>query len=193
MKPQVVFVLGGPGSGKGTQSKLIESEFGFVHLSAGDLLREERMRPDSQYGELIATYLKEGKIVPVEITCNLLKRSMEEHGWENGKFLIDGFPRNMDNLQGWKKVMNDSVDEKFCLFLECPESVMETRLLARGATSGRTDDNLESIRKRFQVFFDATMPIVENFKINGKLRVVYSDKAVELVWPTVKVLFDQIS
>ena len=190
-KPQVVFVLGGPGSGKGTQSKLIENEFGYIHLSAGDLLREERLRPNSEFGELISTYLKEGKIVPVEITCSLLKRAMEQNGWDGGKFLIDGFPRNMDNLTGWKKVMGDDVEEKFCLFLQCPESVMETRLLARGTTSGRTDDNLESIRKRFAVFIESTMPIVESFKKIGKLRIVESDKAVEIVWPHVKALFTQ--
>ena len=190
MRPQVVFVLGGPGAGKGTQCKLIESEFGFLHLSAGDLLREERARPNSEFGELIETCLKEGRIVPVEITCSLLKRAMEEAG--QNKFLVDGFPRNLDNLTGWKKVMGDSVDEIFCLFLECPEAVMERRLVARGATSGRCDDNLESIRKRFAVFLESTMPIVEHFRGVGKLRMVTSDQPVEIVWPKVKVLFESI-
>ena len=72
-KPQVVFVLGGPGAGKGTQCERIVSNFGFVHLSAGDLLREERTS-GSKDGELIENYIKEGKIVPVEITINLIKK-----------------------------------------------------------------------------------------------------------------------
>lgn len=188
-KPIVVFVLGGPGAGKGTQCKLISDNFGYVHLSAGDLLREERQRPGSEYGELIETYIREGRIVPVEITCNLLKRAMEKSGWTNGKFLIDGFPRNMDNLMGWKKAMGDTLEEKFCLFLDCPEEVMERRLLSRGETSGRSDDNLESIRKRFKVFIEATMPIVESFREIGKLRIIKSDRAVEIVWPEVEQLF----
>lgn len=188
-KPEVVFVLGGPGAGKGTQCKLIEEEFKFVHLSAGDLLREERQRPGSEYGELIEAYIREGRIVPVEITCNLLKRAMEKHGWDHGKFLIDGFPRNMDNLEGWKKATNDLVQEKFCLFFDCPESVMEERVLARGATSGRSDDNVESIRKRFKVFIESTMPIVEHYKAIGKLRVVKTDRAVPIVWEEIKPLF----
>lgn len=188
-KPQVVFVLGGPGAGKGTQCKLIEEEFKFVHLSAGDLLREERQRPGSEYGELIEAYIREGKIVPVEITCNLLKRAMEKHGWDHGKFLIDGFPRNMDNLEGWKKATDGLVQEKFCLFFDCPESVMEERVLARGATSGRSDDNVESIRKRFKVFIESTMPIVEHFKEIGKLRVVKTDRVVPIVWEEIKPLF----
>lgn len=188
-KPQVVFVLGGPGAGKGTQCKLIEEEFKYVHLSAGDLLREERQRPGSEYGELIETYIREGRIVPVEITCNLLKRAMERHGWDHGKFLIDGFPRNVDNLQGWKKATDGLVDEKFCLFFECSESVMEARVLARGATSGRSDDNVESIRKRFKVFIESTMPIVDHFREIGKLRIVHTDRAVPIVWEEIKPLF----
>ena len=190
-KPQVVFVLGGPGAGKGTQCQIISDELGYIHLSAGDLLREERLRPGSEYGELIETYIREGRIVPVEITCNLLKRAMEKHGWENGKFLVDGFPRNMDNLVGWKKATEGLVDEKFCLFFECPENVMEERVLARGETSGRSDDNIESIRKRFKVFMESTMPIVESFREQGKLRVVKTDRAVSVVWADIKPLFKE--
>lgn len=67
-----MFFLGGPGSGKGTQSELIQKEFKFVHLSAGDLLRAERKEPGSQYGETIEKYIVEGKIVPSEITVMLL-------------------------------------------------------------------------------------------------------------------------
>lgn len=188
-KPDVVFVLGGPGAGKGTQCKLIEDEFKYVHLSAGDLLREERQRAGSEYGELIESYIRDGRIVPVEITCNLLKRAMEKHGWANGKFLIDGFPRNMDNLMGWKKATDGLVNEKFCLFFDCTESVMEERVLARGMTSGRSDDNVESIRKRFKVFIESTMPIVDFYRDQGKLRVIRTDRAVPIVWEEIKPLF----
>ncbi|UYV74322.1 CMPK1 [Cordylochernes scorpioides] len=72
--PATVFVLGPPGSGKGTQCKRIVEEFGYVHLSAGDLLREERNTPGSQYGELIENHIRNGTIVPVEITCSLIEK-----------------------------------------------------------------------------------------------------------------------
>lgn len=75
-KPKVVFVLGAPGSGKGTQCSRIVDTFGYMHLSAGDLLREERARPNSQFGTLIEEYIVNGKIVPVEITCSLLENAM---------------------------------------------------------------------------------------------------------------------
>lgn len=103
-KPSVIFVLGGPGAGKGTICKKVFKKYGYVHLSAGDLLREERNRSDSEYGNLIETHIKEGTIVPVKITCSLLERAMVNSDSPNKRFLIDGFPRNEDNLTGWNEV-----------------------------------------------------------------------------------------
>lgn len=78
-KPNVVFVLGAPGSGKGTACARIVETFGYVHLSAGDLLREERNRKGSEFGELIENYIRNGQIVPVEITCSLLENAMNQN------------------------------------------------------------------------------------------------------------------
>lgn len=103
-KPEVVFVLGGPGAGKGTLCRYIVERYDYVHLSAGDLLREERTKPGSKYGELIETHIRNGTIVPVEITCSLIDRAMQTSENPYHRFLIDGFPRNQDNLDGWNKV-----------------------------------------------------------------------------------------
>jgi UMP-CMP kinase len=88
----VIFVLGGPGAGKGTQCSNLVTDYGFKHLSAGDLLREEQDRPGSEFGEMIKTYIKEGTIVPMEVTIQLLENAMK-HTMEKEKkslFLIDG-------------------------------------------------------------------------------------------------------
>src|SRR4051812_14355375 len=90
----VLFVLGGPGAGKGTQCQKLVSDYGFKHLSAGDLLREEQDREGSEFGEMIKTYIKEGTIVPMEVTVQLLENAMRS-SMESGKnvnkmFLIDG-------------------------------------------------------------------------------------------------------
>lgn len=77
---------------------------------------------------------------------------MEKAGFEGGRFLIDGFPRNIENLGTWQKLMNEKVNVPFILHLECPEQVMLARLLKRGQTSGRSDDNIESIKKRFHTY-----------------------------------------
>ncbi|DBA13449.1 TPA: hypothetical protein GDO54_018569, partial [Pyxicephalus adspersus] len=101
-------------------------KYGYTHLSAGDLLRDERKRQGSEYGELIESYIKDGRIVPVEITISLLKRAMEQTMASNAdknKFLIDGFPRNEDNLQGWDRTMNGKADVSFVLFFDCDNEV----------------------------------------------------------------------
>ncbi|CEO94808.1 hypothetical protein PBRA_003621 [Plasmodiophora brassicae] len=183
---QVVFVLGGPGAGKGTQCQRIVSEFGYVHLSAGDLLRAEQADPKSEHGALIKTCIKEGTIVPVEVTLALIKNAIANNMKSIGafQFLIDGFPRNKDNLDGWNKVMTD-VNVDFILFLDCPESVMESRLLSRGQTSGRTDDNIESIRKRFLTYQEQTKPIIDHFDALGKVRRVIASDPVDKVFQNV--------
>ncbi|XP_022239109.1 UMP-CMP kinase-like isoform X3 [Limulus polyphemus] len=170
-KPTIVFVLGAPGAGKGTQCEKIVNEFGFVHLSAGDLLREERNTPGSEYGELIENHIRNGTIVPVEITCNLLENAMNKS--ETKKFLIDGFPRNENNLEGWNRMMGDKVNLKFVLFFDCPEEVCVNRCLKRGAAgSGRSDDNEESLKKRFNTYINDTMPIIEHYDKENLVRKV---------------------
>ena len=99
----VVFVLGGPGSGKGTQCKRLTEHFGFVHFSAGDLLRAF-VKSGTEEGNQVAAMMQEGKIVPSEVTVNLLKKAMEESG--KNKFLIDGFPRNLENRDTFLRVVS---------------------------------------------------------------------------------------
>ncbi|XP_053739587.1 UMP-CMP kinase [Synchiropus splendidus] len=192
--PQVVFVLGGPGAGKGTQCAKIVENYSYTHLSAGDLLREERARSGSKDGQLIANYIKEGKIVPVEITIRLLKKAMEETmqmDKSKFRFLIDGFPRNEDNLQGWNSVMKDSADVKFVLFFDCSSDICVQRCLERGKVSGRTDDNKESLEKRIQTYLQSTRPIIELYEKDGKVRRVDASPAPDVVFDKVKAILDQ--
>ncbi|KAH8036124.1 hypothetical protein HPB51_017935 [Rhipicephalus microplus] len=125
-KPNVVFVLGPPGSGKGTQcQKLVEvCTCALKCLCVLRWLCIAVRTPGSQFGEVIDHHIRNGTIVPVEITCRLLDRAMQSSG--KSHFLIDGFPRNKDNLDGWNREMSDRVNLQFILFLECPEEVFKT-------------------------------------------------------------------
>lgn len=165
----VVYILGGPGSGKGTQAMHLVQDYGFTHLSAGDLLREEQDREGSEYGQMIKDYIKDGEIVPMEVTVKLIENAMsrkldaKDH---SGRFLIDGFPRKMDQATYFE----ESVCPSRCtLFLDCPEDEMRKRLLNRGKTSGRSDDNEESIVKRFRTFVETSMPVVKHFEEDDKV------------------------
>jgi len=180
--PTVVFVLGGPGAGKGTQCANIVRDFGFAHLSAGDLLRAH-MKSGSKDGNMVAEMIKQGQIVPSEVTVNLLLDAMRASG--KGKFLIDGFPRNKENRDAWEVTAGYDCD--FVLFFDCPEDVMTTRLLGRN--EGRTDDNIETIKKRFKTFQDSSMPVVEHYENKGKVRSVAAVAAPEEVYADVKTHF----
>ncbi|KAG5241606.1 UMP-CMP kinase [Salix suchowensis] len=98
----VVFVLGGPASGKGTQCPKIVEHFGFTHLCAGELLEEET-KSGSENGKMIRNFKLEGKIVPSEVTVGILQQAMQQS--ENKKFIIDGFPRNEENLATFEKTV----------------------------------------------------------------------------------------
>ncbi|KAH0566117.1 hypothetical protein GP486_000478 [Trichoglossum hirsutum] len=210
----VIFVLGGPGAGKGTQCANLVRDYGFRHLSAGDLLRAEQARPGSEFGELIKGYIKDGKIVPMEVTVALLENAMRdaiEKG--NTKFLIDGtkpphrpelprgalffffvfrlksvagFPRQMDQATRFE---SDVCPSMFTLFFDCPEEVMLQRLLDRGKTSGRADDNLESIKKRFRTFVETSLPVVDYFEKEGKVVKIDATHSPDEVYRAVKDAF----
>ncbi|KAK9449434.1 adenylate kinase-domain-containing protein [Limtongia smithiae] len=177
---KVIFVLGGPGVGKGTQCTHLAQDYGFSHLCAGDLLREEQARPGSEFGELISTCIREGKIVPQEITIALLKNAMkDEVAKGRTKFLIDGFPRKMDQAIKFEEEIAVS---EFTLYFECSEEVMLQRLMKRSETSGRADDNIESIRKRFKTFIDTSMPVIDYYRGMNKIVTIPCEKTKEEVY-----------
>lgn len=185
-KVTVIFVLGGPGAGKGTQCARLVEDFGFCHLSAGDLLRAEQQREGSESGKLIRDCIREGTIVPMEVTIKLLETAMREalgenrpgEGWQNGhgRFLIDGFPRKMDQALEFERAVCVST---IVLFFSTTEEIMLKRLTVRGQTSGREDDNVASIKKRFVTYENDTMPVIEHYTSLGKLKKVDSSGSVE--------------
>jgi len=181
-RPTVVFVLGGPGAGKGTQCANIVRDFGFTHLSAGDLLRAH-MKSGSADGNMVAEMIKQGQIVPSEVTVNLLLSAMKECGQE--KFLIDGFPRNKENRDAWEATAGYDCD--FVLFFDCPEEVMLERLLGRN--EGRTDDNVETIKKRFVTFQESSMPVVQYYETLGKVRSVIATELPREVYAKTETHF----
>lgn len=199
---RVVFVLGGPGAGKGTQCELLIQNYPCFHLSAGQLLRDEAEKKDgsSEHAALIEECLVAGKIVPVEISLALLQNAMREaEGNDSLVFLIDGFPRNFDNLEGWTRCMtiNDNNDDSNTdaaavwgvLSYDCPLSILEERVMQRSKDSGRSDDNLESLRRRFKTFQGETVPVVDTLRVidektSSLLKVVdiEGQRSLDEVW-----------
>lgn len=192
--PKVLFVLGGPGAGKGTQcEKILEHFPSWAHISAGDCLRAERNDPASKDGEVINSYIKDGKIVPAEITVKLLQKAMTGKMREGRtRFLIDGFPRNEDNVKTWKATVGDDADVEGVLYFDVDEEELQKRLLERGKTSGRVDDNIDSIKKRFVTFKQEQVPVVEAYKAEGKVFTVDARHPVDEVWASTQPIISNL-
>lgn len=177
LEDKIIFVVGGPGSGKGTQCARIAEEFNLSHLSVGDLLRAEASKP-TERAKLLNEYMKDGKIVPMEITLEVVRAAIQEHKGKAG-FLIDGFPRKLDQAKEFEEKVAKCT---FVLYFECSEAEMTKRLLVRGQTSGRIDDNEETIKKRLETFRETSMPVVDHFAQSKKVEAINSERDVEEVY-----------
>jgi adenylate kinase len=182
---QVVFVLGGPGSGKGTQCARLVEKYGFTHISAGDLLRLE-VQSGSARGKEIDDIMKRGDLVPMETIVLLLRDAMLKEPQSTG-YLIDGFPREMSQALEFERSVAEC---DFVLAFECSEETMEKRLLKRGETSGRADDNAESIKKRFKTFVEKSKPVIDHYASVGKVRLISSEDDPETVFANTCAVVD---
>lgn len=195
-KGQVIFILGGPGVGKGTQCTALtnasikdsNNNLSYVHLSAGDLLRAERSRPNSQYAPIINQNIQQGTIVPSQITIDLLKAAMKESTICD-YFLIDGFPRNVQQGIAFEEQVSPCAA---LLFFDCPEEVLVNRLLKRSQTSGRDDDNLDSIRKRLVTYRNETLPVIDHYENKGKVFKIDCNDTIEAITEKVKEILSKI-
>ncbi|KAL5224452.1 hypothetical protein ABZP36_011091 [Zizania latifolia] len=185
-KITIVFVIGGPGSGKGTQCAKIVNQFGFTHLSAGDLLREEA-KSGTEQGTMTKNLMHEGRLVPPDLIVKLLLKAMRESG--NDKFLLDGFPRDEESRQAYDNIIH--IEPELVLFIECSKEEMERRILHRN--QGRDDDNVDTIRRRFDVFQESTVPVIQYYEKRGKLRKVDGTRPADEVFQDVKVIFAQLN
>ncbi|KAE9620161.1 putative UMP/CMP kinase [Lupinus albus] len=177
----ITFVLG-PGSGKGTQCAKIVETFGFKHLSAGDLLRREIVS-DSKYGSMILTTIKEGRIVPSEVTVKLILREIQSS--DNLKFLIDGFPRSEENRIAFEQIIG--AEPNIVLFFDCPEEEMVKRVLSRN--QGRIDDNIDTIKKRLKVFEALNRPVIDHYATKGKVHKINAVGTVDQIFEQVRPVF----
>ena len=179
-------------------------EYGWVHLSAGDLLREElKSRPESELGRSIAATMVSGGIVQAAGTVGLLRAAIEAQVAKgNTQFLVDGFPRNAENLEAWKNMARassggqangkNSIEVLFVLFFDCSEAVMLQRLLKRGESSGRSDDNAEAISKRFVTYTEQSQPIIQKYAATSRAHRIDADRTHQQVWEDVKAIFSKI-
>ncbi|XP_059179679.1 adenylate kinase isoenzyme 5-like isoform X1 [Physella acuta] len=181
----VVFVIGGPGSGKGTQCEKIVKKYGFTHLSSGDLLREE-VASGSERGHKLTEIMEKGELVPLEVVLGLMKEAMQAKAATSKGFLIDGYPRELEQGLRFEK---EVAPASFVLCFDVSDETMTKRLLGRALTSGRVDDNEETIKKRLKTFHDVTQPVIDHYSKKGRVKMIEAEHSADEVFEMVDKAF----
>ena len=163
-----IVLFGAPGSGKGTQAKLIAEKFGFDHVSTGDLFRYE-ISHKTPLGLKAQEIINRGDLCPDDITLGMLNNHIQKHAGSKG-FIFDGVPRTIKQAEMLddKNLFKDlNISMVLYLYVEMEE--VEKRILKRAQLENRADDTPETVKARVANFFDQTMPLVDYYKNQGKL------------------------
>ncbi|XP_007645919.1 adenylate kinase isoenzyme 1 isoform X1 [Cricetulus griseus] len=187
-KAKIIFVVGGPGSGKGTQCEKIAQKYGYTHLSTGDLLRAE-VSSGSERGKMLSSTMEKGQLVPLEIVLELLREAMMAKVDSSSGFLIDGYPREVKQGEEFEQRIGQP---SMLLYVDAGADTMTQRLLKRGETSGRVDDNEETIKKRLETYYKATEPVISFYEKRGIVRKVNAEGTVDTVFSQVCGYLDSL-
>ncbi len=163
-----IVLFGPPGAGKGTQSAFLMEHYDLVHLSTGDLLRAE-IKAETELGKAAQELMDQGELVADHIVIGMIKNKMEANLEAKG-FIFDGFPRTQAQAEALDEMLNMKSEPITCMLaLEVPEEELVKRLLGRGETSGRADDQDEAvIRKRIMEYEEKTSPLKEYYAKQSK-------------------------
>ena len=164
-------IFGPPGSGKGTQSARIVKKYDLIHLSTGDMLREE-MSNETPLGKEVSQYIDKGLLVPDEIVLKMLYQHIIEHLGAPG-FIFDGFPRTIVQAEALdKKLVGRGVPINLVISVEVEEKELFRRILGRGEDSGRSDDSEDIVHQRLDVYKKQTMPLLDYYRNQGKIAAI---------------------
>jgi len=180
-----LILFGPPGSGKGTQSDSLVEKYGLIHLSTGNLLREE-ISQKTPLGIEAKGFMDNGQLVPDEVVIGMVDSYFDKHSEAKG-FLFDGFPRTVAQAEALDKLLDLKKTEiAAVLALEVSEEELVKRLLNRGKTSGRSDDtNEEVIRKRFAVYSNETKPVAQHYKKAHKFHPIKGEGTVDEIFKSI--------
>lgn len=186
-----IIICGAPGSGKGTQSELIIKKYNLKHISTGDLLRKE-IADGTELGKDANKYISAGQLVPDDVIIGMIANKLDNLNKEEVKgIILDGFPRTLAQAEALEEMLEKRGEQTEVLVdLEVKEEELINRLLVRGQTSGRSDDNLETIKKRLNVYHSLTKPVSEFYKNKGKYAPVHGMGTIEEIFERISGVLD---
>ncbi|CAH0557070.1 unnamed protein product [Brassicogethes aeneus] len=186
IKVPIIWILGGPGCGKGTQCDKIVAKYGFTHLSSGDLLRNE-VQSGSSRGKELTAIMERGELVPLDVVLDLIKEAILKSLPNSKGFLIDGYPREKEQGVLFEQYIAPA---NLVLFFDASDDVLMERLLGRAKTSGRVDDNEETIKKRLNTFHTHNDQIVAAYA--AKLKQINAVRSPDEIFTEVVSYIDAI-
>jgi adenylate kinase len=179
-----LIIFGPPGSGKGTQAELIAKKYKLTHLSSGDILRRELK--NGALGKKIKQYQDNGQLVPDEIIIAMMEAAAVKKIMGRG-FVFDGYPRNLKQAKSLDKFLRvKKIEITTVLNLKLSEAEASHRILLRSRTSGRSDDNLKTIKNRHKVYREQTAPLLKYYRAQKKLINIDGRPAIPLVAKEIK-------
>ncbi|MGM9818538.1 MAG: adenylate kinase [Paludibacteraceae bacterium] len=180
-----IIIFGAPGSGKGTQSENLIEKYGLEHISTGDVLRDE-IKQGTELGKTATQYIEKGQLVPDELIINILASVFDSKKSAKG-VIFDGFPRTILQAQALKTMLAERGTQiDAVIALEVDDKELVERLLNRGKVSGRSDDNLETIQNRLQVYHSQTAPLIEYYKTEGLYSPVKGTGSIDDIFARIK-------
>ena len=179
-------IFGAPGSGKGTQSELLIEEYGLFHISTGEVLRDLIARK-TELGKIADSYISKGNLIPDELMINILADVLESNPATANGVIFDGFPRTINQAKALKEMLASRNTKVHAVVgLEVDENELIDRLIKRGQESGRSDDNLETIKQRLEVYHTQTSPLKEYYTAEGKYYAIEGSGSISGIFEKIK-------
>ena len=187
-----IVIFGAPGSGKGTQSDKIIAEYGVEHISTGDVLRAE-IKGNTELGKIAAAYINDGKLVPDSLIIDILASTLDAKGKDIKGVIFDGFPRTIAQAEALNSMLAERGQEVSTVIgLEVNDEELIKRIIARGKTSGRADDNEETAKKRLDTYYSQTMPLKDFYIKEGKYAKIDGVGSIDDIYSNIKAAIDAV-
>ena len=184
-------IFGPPGSGKGTQATHIKEKYGLLHLSTGEMLRHE-ITSKTALGLEIENIISSGQLVPDELVTEVLQKALAEKMSQGNGFIFDGFPRNEDQAQILEDALNSlNLEVNIAINLTVSEPELIKRILLRGETSGRADDNEIVIKERLEIYRKNADKLIKFYQNLDKLYEVNGEGSPQEVFQRITKLVEK--